>query len=66
MREGRAQEGRPAFSIPAALKARCDQDESSSRSRSLFKHELFGKLLRTFPEHALSRVQRLREVGNQV
>src|SRR4029453_13591249 len=34
-------------------KARGDWDESSSRFRLLFEHDLFGKPLHTFPDHAL-------------
>jgi hypothetical protein len=33
--------------------ARRDEDESSSRFRLLFEHDLFGKPLRTFSDHAL-------------
>nr|GAJ35876.1 hypothetical protein BDOA9_0150860 [Bradyrhizobium sp. DOA9] len=39
----------------AGTKARCDEDESSSRFRLLFEHDLFGKPLHTFPDHALAR-----------
>src|SRR5215470_8700466 len=31
------------------------RDESSSRFRLLFEHDLFGKPLHTFPDHALTR-----------
>src|SRR5215475_10016619 len=31
------------------------RDESSSRFRLLFEHDLFGKPLHTFPDHALAR-----------
>ncbi|SPP97561.1 Fumarate hydratase class II (modular protein) [Bradyrhizobium vignae] len=37
-------------------KARWDQDESPSRFRLLFEHDLFGKPLHTFPDHALGEV----------
>ena len=44
-------------------KARCDEDESSSRFRPLFKHDLFGKPLRSFPDHALeSRLPKENEI----
>jgi hypothetical protein len=35
--------------VAAGLK----RDESASRFRLLFEHDLFGKPLRTFPDHAL-------------
>src|SRR6478752_2122980 len=37
-------------------KARRDWVESSSRFSSLFEHDLFGKPLHTFPDHALERM----------
>jgi len=44
-------------------------DESSSRFRLLFAHDLSGKPLRTFPDHALGgttqRVVRLAELQQQ-
>nr|WP_246754211.1 hypothetical protein [Bradyrhizobium diazoefficiens] len=49
----------------ARPEARCDWDESSSRSRFLFEHDLFGKPLRTLrqcrprgPDHALAQLAR--------
>src|SRR5882762_10274836 len=36
------------------LEARWDWVESPSRSRFLIEHDLFGKPLRTFPDHALA------------
>src|SRR6478752_6506592 len=45
---------------PGAPKARCDQGETSSRFRLLFAHDLFGKPLRTFPDHALAQRTALR------
>src|SRR6516164_932286 len=38
---------------PPAPGARLGQVESPSRSRLLFERDLFGKPLRTFPDHAL-------------
>ncbi|WP_456660842.1 hypothetical protein [Bradyrhizobium sp. JR3.5] len=40
--------------VPA--KARSDWVESPSRFSSLFEHDLFGKPLHTFPDHALGRL----------
>src|ERR1700758_4613917 len=42
----------PPYSRKPA-KARWDWVESSSRFRSLIEHDLFGKPLHTFPDHAL-------------
>jgi hypothetical protein len=40
-------------SSSVSAKARRDWDESPSRFSSLFAHDLFGKPLHTFPDHAL-------------
>src|SRR5262249_29653106 len=50
-------------------KARWDLDESSSRLRVLFGHDLFGKPLHTFPDHALVVVGTIpnpRRVGMKI
>src|SRR6516165_11818637 len=36
-------------------RARCDEVEPTSCSSSLFEHDLFGKPVSTFPDHALAR-----------
>jgi hypothetical protein len=41
-------------------RARWDEVGSPSRSSSLFEHDLFGKPLRTFPDHALVHPSSLR------
>jgi hypothetical protein len=38
---------------PMRARVRCVKVGSRSQSRSLFEHDLLGKPLRTFPDHAL-------------
>src|SRR5216684_6391661 len=54
---------RPTYMCPAEARARRDSVESPSRSRFLIEHDLFGKPLRTFPDHALAYHAPFRVTG---
>src|SRR6202020_3376924 len=51
--------GKPAGRPPrwSRTRARSFEVESTSRSRSLVEHDLFGKPGSTFPDHALQRLR---------
>jgi hypothetical protein len=46
----------PSLPRPGLTRARSFEVESTSRSRSSVEHDLFGKPVSTFPDHALARI----------